>query len=219
MFHRDYFMRIIGQMTEALAALSGLRQRGKQEEGLKVIGELLKRQFRLTDDLLRTLSPNDIISLMTVSGVRDDAGLQAIAALLKEQGDLHEALNEPGASYSSRLKALHLSLRLALEDADPLVADPRALASGLLDKLGDYELPTEIKRLAAAFYEQEGRYGKAEDAWYELLDDGEASTQDIRALYSRLLRREDAELEAGGLPRAEIEEARAGLEESGNDEE
>lgn len=219
MFHRDYFMRIIGQMAEALGALSGLRQRGKQEEGLKVIGELLKRQFRLTDDLLRSLSPNDIISLMTVSGVRDEAGLQAIATLLKEQGDLQEELNEPDESYSSRLKALQLSLRMALEDAEPVVADPRALAGGLLDKLADYELPPETKRLAAAFHEQEGRFGKAEDVWYELLGDDEAGPQDIGDLYSRLLGREDAELEAGGLPRAEIEDAMADLNESGKHEE
>lgn len=62
-------------------------------------------------------------------------------------------------------------------------------------------------------YEATGQFAKAEDALFSILDDLGSDAEVIafgRAFYERLLRRSDASLLAGNLPRGE---AQQGLDE------
>src|SRR6266571_4710669 len=86
---------------------------------------------------------------------------------------------------------------------------------GLLDKLVDYELSAEIKVQLFQYFERTGRYSRAEDVLFELLEvddqenEPESSLVDRGiAFYERLLRKKDTELVAGNFS---WEEAREGL--------
>ncbi|MBO0783785.1 MAG: hypothetical protein J2P37_33660, partial [Ktedonobacteraceae bacterium] len=84
----------------------------------------------------------------------------------------------------------------------------------LLAILEAYELPAIIKERLFAYHEQNGAYDKAENILFELLEDMPGN-QELRAqglaFYTRLLQQSDADLAAGNLPRAEIEEGLAQL--------
>ena len=211
MFQRDYMMRMIQQMTEAMAQVMGMRQRKEHQEALRLIDDLLDRKLRLKPNLVYALSEEDLIRLLTTSGVADIVSLQAIARLLKEAGDIHMAEGDEATGYARWIKSLNLNLRLSLLDAEPVIADPDEEAEQLLRSLAAYELPPGTKRQLAAWHEQRRRYDQAENWLHEWLEDGGGTAEEAAAFYLRLLKLSDERLETGGLPRHEVESGLAGI--------
>jgi len=85
----------------------------------------------------------------------------------------------------------------------------------LLNKLGEYELPIEIQEKLFSYYENVGKYDKAEDVLFDVLDTHSANGEMIergRAFYTRLQARSDVELLMGNLSRTEVAEGSAQLE-------
>lgn len=209
MFQRDYFMRMIAQMTEAIGQIMKLRKEHKQEEALFVIDELLDKEFRLSAKLIRSLSDDDLIKVMTTNGQPDTDHLLAIAILLKQEALLLAELGKETDSFAGYVKALRLFLRLSLMEAEPTFAVPNDEIRDLLAALQPYELPVPAKRLLMEWHEAEGRYDELENVMHELLEDMALSAAEAAATYGRLLLLEDERLAAGGLPRDEIEQGLA----------
>lgn len=169
-----------------------------------LIDDLLDKQFRLNGRLIRSLSDADLVRMMTTSGVVETANLHAIALLLKEEADIYDDMGRPEMSYPARLKSFHLFMRLALLDSPAMLRTPSEEAADLADKLGDYELPADTKLLMYEWHEGDGRYDRAENMLYELMEDGAVSAEEADEFYRRLLLLPDESLEAGGLPREEL---------------
>lgn len=212
MFQRDYFMRMISQMTEALGQVLGLRKQMKQEEALLVLDELLDKHFRLSSKLIRSLSDEDLIKVMTTNGLVDTDHLQAIAVLMKQEALLHGELGREAECYALYVRSLRLFLRLSLMGAEPTIVEPREQIAELLDLLSAYELPEPAKRLLMEWYEAEGRYDRLENIMYELLESGALTSEEASGIYQRMLERSDEALAAGGLPREEVRQGIADLE-------
>ncbi|WP_138755735.1 DUF6483 family protein [Paenibacillus sinopodophylli] len=211
MFQRDYFMRMIEQMTEAVGQILNLRRERKHEDALLFIDELLDNKFRLSSKLIRSLSDEDLIQMMTTNGVLETDHLQAIAMLMKQDAEINADLGREDESFFAYLKALHLSVRLVLAEAEATFADPREMVRELMEKLLPYELPPKSKRLLIEWHMEEGRFDSAENLMYELLEDHILSQAEAEALYRRMLLQADERLEAGGLPREEIKQGLAEL--------
>ncbi|CAM4456320.1 DUF6483 family protein [Paenibacillus tarimensis] len=212
MFQRDYFMRMIEQVGEAVGQVMGLRQRKEHLEAMKVIDDLFERHLRLQPRLIHALSDKDIADLLTTNGVVDTAALEAIALLLRHMGEIHAEQGQEAESYARYVKSLALNLRLLLYGADPVVSEPRREAELLMDRLRPYELPASVKEQLASWHEAEGRYAEAENIIHELLEDRELEAGRASDFYRRLMLKEDAELSAGGLPRDELEQGIEQLE-------
>ncbi|WP_270165187.1 DUF6483 family protein [Paenibacillus sp. SYP-B4298] len=212
MFQRDYLMRMIHQMSEAMGKIMGLRQQRESKEALELIDELLDRYFRLNSRLLESLSPEDIIHLMTRSGNIDYPSLQAIGLLLRERAAICEDEGEEERAAALRARALHLFLRCSLDRSGTTAADPDEEAQELERLLAPYKLPEPLGRHLLRWHEVNGRLAKAEDLLYELLEDGALEAVEAQRFYRRLEQLEDEQLEAGGLSRSEIREATEQLE-------
>jgi len=213
MFQRDYMMRMIQQMTEAVAQVMGMRKRKEHQEALKLIDDLLDRKLRLKSSLVYALSDEDLVRLLTTNGVADAVSLQAIARLLQEAGDIHMEQGEEMLGHARRIKSLSLHVRLSLMGAEPAIADSDEEVERLLRQLAAYELPVPLKRLLAAWHEQRGQYDQAENwlhEWLEETADDDAAEQ-AAAFYRRLLQLPDERLTAGGLPRHEVESGLADI--------
>lgn len=206
MFQRDYFMRMIEQMTEAVGQIMNLRQGRKHEEALLFIDELLDKRFRLSSKLIRSLSDEDLMKVMTTNGILEADHLQAIAILMKEEAELYSELGRKDESFFAYVKSLHLFLRLSLVDAEPTIVEPSGQIKVLLERLSPYELPASAKRLLMEWHETEGHYDLAENVMYELLDDNALKPSEAVEIYRRMLLQNNERLEAGGLPREEIEQ-------------
>ncbi|OBZ08680.1 DUF6483 family protein [Bacillus sp. FJAT-26390] len=206
MFQRDYFMRMIEQMTEAVGQIMNLRRERKHEEALLFIDELLDKRFRLSSKLIRSLSDEDLMRMMTTNGVLETDHMQAIAILMKQEAELNGDLGREDESFVAYVKALHLFLRLSLVDAEPTIVEPRGQIKELLERLLPYELPLSTKRLMMEWHEAEGHFDLAENMMHELLGDNALTPSAAEDIYRRMLLQPDERLEAGGLPREEIEQ-------------
>jgi len=205
LFRRDYLMNMIEQMTEAVGQILQLKRELKHQEALLVIDELLDKRFGISGNLIRSLSDKDLMAVLTTNGVIETDKLQAIAVTLKQESELHGELGNEDASFSSGLKALQLFMRLSLVGAEPTIVNPSKEAEQLLEQLKAYELPPHAKLLQAEWLEGEGQFARTEDVLYELLEDGIVTSEEVEGYYRRLLFYEDERLEAGGLPREEVQ--------------
>lgn len=211
MFQRDYFMRMIAQMTEAIGQMMSLRKEHKQAEALLVLDELLEKHFRLSSKLVRSLSDEDLIKVVSRNGLADAEQLQAIAMLLRQEGLLLGDLGRESESFASRARSLRLFIRVSLLNADMELGNPDKYIAELLDALSPYELPLSVKRLLLEWHEANGRYDQVENVMHELLEASAMPSADAAAIYRRLLRLGDRELEKGGLPRDEVKQGLADL--------
>ncbi|MCA0756681.1 hypothetical protein KP806_16615 [Paenibacillus sp. N4] len=206
MFQRDYFMRMIEQMTEAVGQILQLGRERKHEEALLLIDDLLEKKFRLSSKLIRSLSDGDLIKMMSTNGILETGQLQAIALLLKQEAIISADLGREDDAFAANVKALQLFIRLSLAGAEPTLADPREQASELLETLRPYELPIPAKRLLVEWHVEEGRYAEAENVLYELLEEQAIWSEEAAEIYRGILRQTDEKLIAGGLPREEVEQ-------------
>lgn len=210
MFQRDYFMRMIQQMTEAIGQIMQLRKERKQEEGLLLLDELLEKHFHLSRKLISSLSDEDLVKVVSRNGMVDVEQLQAIALLLKQEALLQNDLGKERESFGSAVRSLRLFLRLSIMKAEPIAGGINDQIAELLSLLEPYELPLSAKRLLLDWHEAKGRYDQVENIIYELMEDSAMPAADAAVIYRRLLKLDDEQLKSGGLPR---EEALQGLNE------
>ena len=138
-----------------------------------------------------------------------------LTTLLSEAGDLSAAQNKPDESRSYYLRGLHLLLYVLagseIHDYPDFVPRVEHFAAALKD----FQVPIETHAMLMQHYERTGEYDKAEDALFNMLD----QKFELRILefgilfYERILGQTDANLSAGGLPRAEVESSLSELRE------
>ena len=85
-----------------------------------------------------------------------------------------------------------------------------------MQKLEEFELPFSLKSRLFRYFELTGSYNKAENTLLEMVESDEPNAQEMiepgRAFYQRLLKKQDADLQAGGLTRQKVEEGLENLE-------
>jgi hypothetical protein len=217
MIRRDYILRTIEQFIQALARLRSLKQEGRWQEAAGSLDEEFKRFVGLDAQASAKLSETELMARVIQGepslAVRDKTLL--LTGLLKEAGDVAAAQERLEESHAWYLKGLHLLLEtLGREEVfETPGCVPRVEA--FVSALAGTPLPLATEARLMQYYEYLGEFGRAEDALFAMLEQEPANPALIDfglAFYERLRRQTDASLEAGNLPRAEVE---AGLAELG----
>jgi hypothetical protein len=218
MIRRDYIIRMIEEFLQVLSRIRALKTEQVGEEAR----ELVDRQFqqlagagaetvaRLTEtELLANLirgEPTQAVRIKTL----------IFCALLKEAGDLATAkgLEDEGRSYY--LKGLHLLLD-ALAQSEPS-EHPEFVpkVEMFVAAAGSAALPLSTRARLMQHYERTGEFAKAEDALFAMIDSEPGQPELMKfgiSFFERLRAQSDAALEAGNLPRRELEESLAELRE------
>jgi len=204
MFRRDYIVRMIEDMTQMVAKVFTLKQERKTTEALWEIDELLNRHFRLNSRLLNSLSVEDIIELFRIGGGLEVDKLQGVARMLQEEASIYIEKNEDYAALSRLMKALHLYLYAHFHGADSKLLQIKQEIDTVISAVSAYRLPAKTEHLLLPYLESAGRYGKAEDCLYRLMDQGEDVADEGCELYQRLLRINPDVLALGNLPLEEV---------------
>ncbi len=205
MYHRDYIIRIIQELGQALAEIAGLKRLGNYLEALGIIDKTMVRMAGVGSALVSGLSVDEMLRMLHVGEYLDPGKVLALAELLAEEAGIYAALGQEDVAVERSLRSLRLYLE-ALADEDPATQQGfLARIEARVAALEGYVLPARVLRLLFRYYEGVGSYAKAEDALYELLAAGETGMHDEGlSFYRRLLDRPDVALEMGGLPRHEV---------------
>jgi len=206
MFRRDYIVRMIEDMTQMIAKVLTLKQERKTTEALWEIDELLNRHFRLNSRLLNSLSVEDIIDMFRMGGGIEVDKLQGVARMLQEEAGIYREKNDEYAAISRLMKALHLYLYADHHGADRKLLRLAEETDLILAEIAAYRLPLKTERLLLPYLESTGKYGKAEDCLYRMIDQGEDIALEGDELYRRLLLKNPEELERGNLPLEEVKQ-------------
>ncbi|HEY2958234.1 MAG TPA: DUF6483 family protein [Actinomycetota bacterium] len=210
-FQRDYLMRQIEQAAQALARILVAARGGNRDEALALFDEAYRPLVGVSGRVVASLDEEQLLTLLTSGSAPDPRRVGVAIELLVTEADLLAEKGEVGPAAAHYRRALGLTAYLAshlgrLPDGD--------LASRLADRAGTLALTPAQRLHLARLHEALGRYGDAEDALFEVLDedpDHAAAVDHGIAFYQRLLAKGDAELEAGNLPRDEVRGALADL--------
>jgi hypothetical protein len=194
----SYFLEMLSELRQQVTRLRDL---GRVDAARAEIDAALKRYTGSNLELLRALPRDQLLNLLMSGGRLDADKTFFIAEMLVLESELG------GVPLEHHLKALTLYLE-AFESEDELFG-PYGDRLSLLTQQLDGDLPTELGLRAFEVCAAAGAYARAEDVLFSLLEGGDNGELLARgqSFYLELLRRSDDALEAGGLPRDEVEES------------
>jgi hypothetical protein len=205
----DYIMRLIEQFFLALAGILFKKNRQQYTEALSEIVTVYQNLLGLDARQVHSFSFEELIEWLKIGGRFDAEKCLILAMLLKEEAEIHELTGRPmdEGLHAEYAKAFFLYREALLNDASlgskTTTDDMRMLAK----KLDTARLTTPQRFTLFRYHEGAGEFGLAEDRLFELVKSGYPDIHDQgRAFYQRLLNKSDEELEAGNLPRKEVEE-------------
>ena len=213
---------MIDEFFRLLARVQARKERGQWPEAKNDLEAEARRLTGADLDALCSLSDTEILARLLRTGEfyvqREKAFM--LAWVLIEAAEIAETTpEETERSQRLRLKALHLLLQAALrsEDAEwpQFVPTIEILAQNLKDAL-----PVQTHALLMQHFERSGQFAKAEDSLHAALEqfpDSPALRQLGISFYQRLLAKPDTVLEAGNLPRDEVEVALKELRQAESD--
>lgn len=219
MFRRDYFMRQIEQLTVTLHRILFHKEQHQFGEAQRLLEEASRHLLGLNVHSLQSLSCKDILDFLTYQGNLDSGKALIVADLFREQGDLSRADEQPEEAYKYHLKSLELLLlldRLDEEDRADIRKEAAPRIEQALERLTRLHLPADVKLLLFEYYDENGRFSKAEDVLFHYMEDhpgDELFKERARLFYERLLLAEEDVLLAGNLSKEEVLEGLSQLNE------
>jgi hypothetical protein len=213
MFRQDVLMRQVQQLTQALAqVIFRVRQR-EFDEVLQLIQQAGQETLGLDLTAAHTLHADDVAEALDV---KSDPGIEQahlVAELLFWQGrSFDEQDGDTLAVMADRSYALALRTYL---DTPPGALDLHhwTYVDALRRRVDLTALPPDVRLALVRYLEALGRFAAAEDVLFELAAAPFPALRDAGcAFYDRLQALPDDRLQAGGLPREEVQEGCAAFE-------
>jgi len=212
MSQRDYILRLAEEVGRVLAQVIYRKQRQDYQGALNFIDEQYRQLLGMGAGFIHAAPEETLLALLTSFDTLDTEKCWLVATMLKAEGELYELQDNESESYYCSLKALNLFLEVLFTLDKSSHTEKTPEVEGLIARLTPFELPEHTRKRIFRYFEQTGRYAKAEDILSELLEanpEDEGVLDEGKAFYIRLLRQNDARLQAGNFSR---EEAREGLE-------
>ena len=215
MSQRDYILRVAEEFGRALAQVLYNREIKDYAAAQKLIDEQCKQAFGMGIGFMRSVPEKTLLSMLTSFDTLDAEKCWLLAILLKAEGDIYQDHENAGESYYSYVRSLNLVLEVLLLDTTISSRDVVPELENLLSRLGEFELPARTKLLLFRYFDQAGKYARAENVLFEMLEAGDPDGAILArgtAFYQQLKRKSDAALSAGNFSREQVEEGLSRLE-------
>jgi Family of unknown function (DUF6483) len=215
MLRRDYILRMIEDFMHAIRRIQKYKNSRQWQETDAAIDEEFRNFLGEGAEKVAQLSETELLAKLVegepTQSIRDKTLL--LVALLQEAGDSAALQERAYSSHTYYLKGLHLLLDVMA--AGDVFEWPEFVpkVESLLVGLGGSLLPSRTQAMLMHHYERTGQFAKAEDTLFAILDAEPAHPKVLEfalAFYQRLQGQTNAALNAGNLPRQEVE---AGLAE------
>ncbi|HVB72870.1 MAG TPA: DUF6483 family protein [Ktedonobacteraceae bacterium] len=208
MSQSDYILRLTEQMGRALAQILWNKERQDYQGALSFIDEQYKLMLGMGAGFIHSAPEETLLAMLTSLGTLNTEKCWLLATLLKAEGEIYEAQENENDSYYSYLKAINLYLEVLSVDNSFDRIDQVAEIEGLIHKLNDYDLPPHTQEMLFRYYERTGRFARAEDVLFEMLEAGPVDNEMIGngiAFYRRLQQKSDAVLLGANFSREKVE--------------
>lgn len=216
MINKDYILRLAERFGRELAIILHLRKSNRHEEALIAIDDLFLRNTGLTTHFINSAPEDMLFKMISPLGLLNLDKCLWIAVLLKEEGDIYTEMGNADESYYRYVKSLRFFIEAALADKVIKDVDIAGATGEILQKLEEFELPFSLKTRLFRYFELTGSYSKAGDMLFEMVESDEPNAQEMiepgREFYQRLLKKQNVDLQAGGLTRQKVEEGLENLE-------
>ena len=210
MIRRDYFIKLVQELSAVLLRIVSLKARQEYAAALYEIDCALEKYLGLKPS---EASAENLDHVLTLCGREEgpiSERLNLLADVFYEQSEILQRQNDAEKSRHAALLALGLYLEAVHSGTVSLPMLQKI--DQLVVFVAGAPLPTPVLRRLFGYLEERGLYAKAEDALYEWLERENAQAVGAGvAFYERLLQRSDQELVNGDLPRAEVIEGREKL--------
>jgi hypothetical protein len=204
---KDYIIRMIEEFAQVLAEAMGLRRAGRLESVLSLLDRSAARFAGLSLRQLDALPYESLRTLLTVGGTLDVQRCVFLAELRRLEGEVRDQRTGGGAGLASSVVAFRLYGEVVAARGIEGLEERREQALVLADRLRSAPLDPDVRLDLWRFELAAGRFGRAEDALFGVLDERPGDLAVVAegiSAYDSLLDRDDAELAAGGLPRDEV---------------
>jgi hypothetical protein len=216
MIRRDYILKMIEECIQALRRIQALKRGQRWQEAEELVDDEFQKFLGTGAEGLARLTDTELLAKLLegepTQAVRDKTLL--LVTVLQEAGDLDFIQDHPERGRAYYLKGLHLLLEiLAREDVfewPEFVPKVEAFMAGLQDSM----LPMRTQAMLMRHYERTGQFGKAEDALFAMVEEDPGNTKLLEfgvSFYERLQGQSHAALNAGNLPRTEVDAALSDL--------
>lgn len=214
-WENDYLLRQIHGMASSVAkAFAQIALHKNLQDYERVLEEIdgVFQDMGLDLEVIEDLEEESLVTFFR-SGGGDFSRTLLSAQLLKEKAEILEKRGEEKALVDSLYrKSLFLFLELATTSEEAAQETYLGPIPGLARRLHPGALSKKTRFDLYRFFENAGLFAEAENFLHALyLEAPKKYLREIKGFYLRLLLKNDAELEKGGLPRAEIQESMAEL--------
>lgn len=207
MIERDYIMRMIDLLSKVVARVLFLRKSLEFPKAAAELAAAARNLLGLDPQLIRLMSDTQLIDLLSADDSLSASKCYVLGMLLKEEAELLLVQEKHDEAAALLTKAVSLLLSAFLRERTPVVPSHQASLDEAIGALGNVRPATSLGLKLLEYFEHTGRYDKAENVLFELLDADPRNIQHGLLFYERLLTKTNDDLILGNLPRAEIEEA------------
>ena len=206
---------MIEQLSRVLSRALLMKDAKEYIEAVTEVKKAGKLFLGLNPDAMDRLSDKDLLHLWKV-GTDLDAEKCALAAqLFKVEGQIYEDKGDEESAVTSYLKSLSLLTETINFLKEKIPHELIESVDFFSERLDFTTLPAQLQEKVFITYTTIGRFAKAEDLLFEMIDLNPAFAEHGKRFYEQLLKLTDKELEQGNLPRAEVLESLAQLNKAG----
>jgi hypothetical protein len=168
MLTEDYLIRQINLAIAALAKILGLKTAGQYQAALYEIDQLLEQLIGLRSYMIKNLSDEGILAMLSNSEGVDTDRLLIVADLIKHEGDILGEKKYAEDSAANYARALNFYLEVQLSGGPRYLDPPDVQIEELLKQLNSSEFPAETLFNLYLYFEQKGEYARSEEVLWEI---------------------------------------------------
>ena len=205
----DFLTRMTERLEQTLVEVERLTQEGRTDEALGHINTAYRESTGSDAQMVHRLSTLDLLNLLSTTGVLEVEKCLLMAELFYAEAQV-KASQGLSVGAQDYLKMLELYLHALIGEAGliPFYEAKVAQLIGVFDAL-----PLSTERRVFRYNALKGDFASAEDRLFEMLERTSSPEllEEGLEFYTHLLTLPDEKLEAGNLPRDEVEESLASL--------
>jgi hypothetical protein len=194
-------------MTQALAQVLHFKGRQQYEEALREVGRALREFGEGGEPPDHRRSLEDWLQLCRKHPGSAGGIMLAVAAVLKEQGDLFAIQDKAVDALLARQLATGILIEALLKEECFVSGELVETVEELIRQSAAGPQPPALLRRLVSYLEVRGDFAGAEDRLFDWLETGEPDAVEAgRIFYERLASLPEDSLQAGRFSRAEAEE-------------